>query len=67
MHTAQIRTTLKSKNHMQNGDAMKKKIKNACTMHDRRTIRTALAAFKGDQKPELSYPVPKKYKFKGAT
>jgi sialic acid synthase SpsE len=37
-------------------------------MHDRRTIRTALAAFKGNiyQKhilyvPELSYPTPKKY------
>jgi hypothetical protein len=44
-------------------------------MHDRRTIRTALAAFKGNiyQKhtvyvPELSYPTTKKiYKFKGAT
>jgi hypothetical protein len=43
-------------------------------MHDRRTIQTALAAFKGNiyQKhiqyvPELSYPSTKKIdKFKGA-
>jgi hypothetical protein len=43
-------------------------------MHDRRTIRMAMTAFKGNiyQKhiyvPELSYPTTKKmYKFKGAT
>jgi hypothetical protein len=41
-------------------------------MPDQRTIRTALAAFKGNiyQKhvPELAYPTTEKiYKFKGAT
>jgi hypothetical protein len=43
-------------------------------LHDRRTIRTALAAFKGNiykkniYVPEVSYPTTKKiYKGKGAT
>jgi hypothetical protein len=51
---------------MQNKMVCKQNLK---CMHDRRTIRTALAAFKGNiyQKynvPELSYPTPKNiYKF----
>jgi hypothetical protein len=65
-----FQTTLKSINHMQNGDAMQKKY-----MHDWWTIRTALAAFKGNiyKKKNINMfrncptQLIKIYKFKGAT